>query len=85
MVPGHNHFTWTVRNQWGAGAGDFCILEKTMTITDNKVIADAGPNDTLCANTTHLAAQDPSTYQTKQGIGHWTTNITGTGVIQTSL
>lgn len=66
---GINVFRWTITTgQCPPNFDDVVVTRKNTT-----TLANAGPNQTICANSTTLAANNPS-----QGTGNWTI-ISGTG------
>ncbi len=64
LNPGLNTFLWIVTK------GD-CQSVDTLNITNNQVIANAGPNDTVCVDNAQLFAVDPSSFYPGLGTGHW--------------
>ena len=76
--PGSNIFTWTISN----GA---CTTSADVTIINNMVAAEAGPNQLLCVDTTSLNATSPTAMFPNQGTGSWTYMGVGAAVIENSL
>ena len=67
-----NKFTWTITDKG-------CSASAELTIINNSVTADAGGNQTLCADNTNLGAAIPAV-----GTGYWTV-ASSTGIIANSL
>jgi len=65
LQPGFNTFLWTVTK------GD-CNDIDTLNITNNRVVADAGLDDTICFDAGQLFGVDPSTFAPGLGVGTWT-------------
>ena len=72
LQPGVNKFTWTVYR-------GSCKKVDTLVITNNQVAANAGLDDTVCADTAKIAALGPSQFYPFQGTGTWS-DAGGTGV-----
>ncbi len=62
LIPDTNKITWVVQN----GA---CSLSANVFVVNNKVLSDAGNDDTTCSTTYQLAATRPS--DLLGGTGHW--------------
>ena len=76
LNPKENVFIWTVTN-------DICSDVDTLKIMNNHVVADAGPDDTVCTDTAQLFAVDPSTFYPGIGTGYWT-EVGGGGTVDNS-
>ena len=76
--PGANTFTWTLSN-------GSCHTSADVTIINNMVDAEAGPDQLLCVDTTSLNATSPSAMFPRQGTGSWTYMGVGPVVIENSL
>ncbi len=72
LQPGVNKFLWIVTKKG-------CSTQDTLVITNNQVAANAGLDDTVCADTARIAALGPSQFYPYQGTGHWE-DAGGTGV-----
>ncbi|MBL0047143.1 MAG: HYR domain-containing protein [Bacteroidetes bacterium] len=71
LTSGINSFVWAINNGTCAVSSDTINI----TVTDHPTIADAGPNQLICANTSQLAANVPLI-----GTGLWTL-VSGNGII----
>ncbi len=78
LNPGLNTFLWTVTK-------GSCSSVDTLNVTNNHVVADAGPDDTVCSNSGHLYALDPSTFYPGLGTGVWTVQGGGGTVDNSTL
>jgi hypothetical protein len=73
LQPGINEFLWTVSN-------GVCSNQDNLIITNNTVVAEAGPDQIICSNFTQLEAIDPQWYEPGLGTGIWT-NISNNGAV----
>ncbi len=73
LNPGSNIFTWTVTKNG-------CTENANVTITNNSITTDAGPDQALCTDSVQLNAQDPSVVG---GTGYWQ-RISGAGNFEDS-
>ncbi|NPA67508.1 MAG: hypothetical protein GXO50_02755 [Chlorobi bacterium] len=78
LDPGVNIFTWTISN-------GSCSSSADVTIINNIVAAEAGPDQLLCADTTTLNATPVTAMYPFQGTGYWTYMGIGGVVIDNSL
>ena len=72
LQPGINRFLWIVTR-------GTCTDVDTLVITNNQVAANAGLDDTVCADTALIAALGPTQFYPFQGTGTWS-DAGGTGV-----
>ncbi|MEN8120100.1 MAG: hypothetical protein ABFS35_07125, partial [Bacteroidota bacterium] len=72
LGPDLNTFEWTIDHNG-------CTSTSQVTITNNFVTADAGPDEDICYDSTTLAANDPNTFNAglEKPNGFWT-RISGT-------
>jgi len=70
LAQAENAFRWVIEN------GN-CFNYQDVTIINNQVASDAGPNQTICENFTNLEAINPSTVFPNQGTGSWSTSNPG--------
>ncbi|MDQ3109621.1 MAG: SBBP repeat-containing protein, partial [Bacteroidota bacterium] len=73
LTTGANVFQWTISNGTCPSSSD----QVTITHDANPTVANAGPDQVICASSTSLAGNIPAT-----GTGFWTL-ISGTGIITT--
>ncbi len=74
ILPGMNIYTWQVDSEYDE-----------VTITNNEVRAEAGPDQIICTGSTTLNAVSPSAMYPFQGTGHWTSLSGNSAVIINSL
>ena len=73
ILPGINLYRWEVT----IGVD---VYFDDVIITNNKVTAEAGPDQTICSDATFLNATSPTVMYPFQGTGHWT-NLSGNGAV----